>query len=819
MSNRFHQKYHRRNHHTYTNPANPDAGHDPIASPESPFLGDFVMAGALSAFAPASSYAGYFYSENTGLVGQGNVLGILSCGDLCVLGDLTVSGSINQGVTEGAGNNFIFTCGILCQGNNIVTANVDNNSIKVNDAGKMYVDFTKITSSSSETSTFSSININGRLYNFGSGLNEIVDTEGLNGSFSTISVNVDNDTVKIINNTLQANKYTFTCGVTSNQANCSVYALVDNNTIKINNNNQLTSGYLVGAPNTSIIKDSGGNLKVNVDNDTIKISSINNALYANYLFSSGLCKSTGNTISVKTDNESIGVNIFGSLEGKGNLRLNKPAEVQTVVGPLSANDLRPRVITFNDGTQLSSGLGLRPYVNHLPINKGNSYNCIVGLSDLTFRAWGHNYYFNTPGPESVWPPQQLAFKNFDNFKKSGSVIKSQFGLYFGAVLFSDGSLYVAGYDPNTWKQMGVLTWDSTETWHAQFQQVIFPENAFIIDFDASNDDDDGTVVFAARDNLGQLFTWGFNRTGCTGNGNTSIVTSPIEPSIPEMSGSPAITDLNTWNVGGAGVTMFVRGGRLFAAGYNAYGGLGRGNTTNSSAFLSCKENASTEITNVSKIAKSSSFNVYSAWVIKANGTVWHAGLNNVGQNGQGRVTTIAADYYFTQVPGLANVVDLVTSGYSSNSSVYALTLDGKLYSWGYNGYGQLGLGNTANRSTPQLVTIPNNVKIVKLIQCHTTGEGGVAAVIGENGYVYVAGHYAWGQTFSYSSVQNTFKPLPVRNIVDAQFITNRATVLGMIMLDRSGRVFFVSSYSGYYLGGPTNSYIRYPADITNFVAF
>jgi len=56
MSNRFHSKYHRSNHHTDTSktnldgsPKNPDTGHDPIASREHPFLGIFSLNGGLSA--------------------------------------------------------------------------------------------------------------------------------------------------------------------------------------------------------------------------------------------------------------------------------------------------------------------------------------------------------------------------------------------------------------------------------------------------------------------------------------------------------------------------------------------------------------------------------------------------------------------------------------------------------------------------------------------------------------------------------------------------------------------------------------------------
>ena len=72
MSNRFHSKFHRQNHHTYTSGTNPDAGHDPIASPQQPFLGDFVVSGQISANAPLSATAGFFSTNHTGLCAIGN---------------------------------------------------------------------------------------------------------------------------------------------------------------------------------------------------------------------------------------------------------------------------------------------------------------------------------------------------------------------------------------------------------------------------------------------------------------------------------------------------------------------------------------------------------------------------------------------------------------------------------------------------------------------------------------------------------------------------------------------------------------------------
>lgn len=49
MSNRFHNKWHRHNHHTAKSTTEPDAGYDPIGSQTDPFVGNFYLSGALSA--------------------------------------------------------------------------------------------------------------------------------------------------------------------------------------------------------------------------------------------------------------------------------------------------------------------------------------------------------------------------------------------------------------------------------------------------------------------------------------------------------------------------------------------------------------------------------------------------------------------------------------------------------------------------------------------------------------------------------------------------------------------------------------------------
>jgi hypothetical protein len=69
---RFHNKWHRRNHHSSPSIGYPDSATDPIGSPAEPFIGDFVLTGNLSARQNA------FIDGNTSIQGNLSVLGNMS---------------------------------------------------------------------------------------------------------------------------------------------------------------------------------------------------------------------------------------------------------------------------------------------------------------------------------------------------------------------------------------------------------------------------------------------------------------------------------------------------------------------------------------------------------------------------------------------------------------------------------------------------------------------------------------------------------------------------------------------------------------------
>jgi alpha-tubulin suppressor-like RCC1 family protein len=118
----------------------------------------------------------------------------------------------------------------------------------------------------------------------------------------------------------------------------------------------------------------------------------------------------------------------------------------------------------------------------------------------------------------------------------------------------------------------------------------------------------------------------------------------------------------------------------------------------------------------------------------APGTPYTWGSNSFGQLGNGTISTSPAAP--APVAGLDGVVDL----HGGREHVAALTSTGDVYTWGSNGEGQLGLGDSANRSLPTHVSVPCGADEagVARVTAVATGHNSTLALCG-NGTVW-----AWG---------------------------------------------------------------------------
>ncbi|XP_014678367.1 PREDICTED: LOW QUALITY PROTEIN: RCC1 and BTB domain-containing protein 1-like [Priapulus caudatus] len=176
-------------------------------------------------------------------------------------------------------------------------------------------------------------------------------------------------------------------------------------------------------------------------------------------------------------------------------------------------------------------------------------------------------------------------------------------------------------------------------------------------------------------------------------------------------------------------------GELYAWGQNNCGQVGSGSTPNQPTPF--KVTSGIGARRVVQIACGQTSSV----CVLDNGEVFGWGYNGNGQLGLGNTSN---QYNPCQVGGLAHVVvSKVTCGYAHTM---ALTDGGDLYAWGANSYGQLGTGNKATSPNPVSVGSKKG-RLVYIQASHYTH---ISAAITHSGMVYM-----WGQCRGQSITEPT----------------------------------------------------------------
>lgn len=200
--------------------------------------------------------------------------------------------------------------------------------------------------------------------------------------------------------------------------------------------------------------------------------------------------------------------------------------------------------------------------------------------------------------------------------------------------------------------------------------------------------------FALTSN-GELYGWGYNPTGQLGDGTTSAV------GHPKLIANQVVEVYDHPSMGEYPVDnnrLFIKktDNKIYATGFNGNGQLGVGDTTNRTTF--------TEVTslgtNTVKIFPIGC-NGGQTFALKSDGTIWACGYNGQGQLGVGNTTNLTTFTNVTmQWAGIPNgVLDIKVSG--SNSY-----WDGNV---AYSGFIMM------------MITLPDNTKILR--SCGHGGEG------------------------------------------------------------------------------------------------
>ncbi len=190
---------------------------------------------------------------------------------------------------------------------------------------------------------------------------------------------------------------------------------------------------------------------------------------------------------------------------------------------------------------------------------------------------------------------------------------------------------------------------------------------------------------------GEVFSWGENTNGESGQGDSGITTRRNLPTrVAQVDATIAAAGYNH-------VTVIARDGRLLAWGDNERGQVGVEGTANTDDIQPSPTAVAGAPANVVKVVAGSAHTV----ALTAEGKVYVWGRNTYGNLGNGAPTDELRHPTPAAVPGLDGVVDIATG----RDHVLAVKGDGTVFSWGLGASGQLGTGAIA--ASP--VTTPKQV--------------------------------------------------------------------------------------------------------------
>lgn len=237
-----------------------------------------------------------------------------------------------------------------------------------------------------------------------------------------------------------------------------------------------------------------------------------------------------------------------------------------------------------------------------------------------------------------------------------------------------------------------------------------------------------TVAF--RNNT--AVAWGYNGNGQLGTGDGTSATTPV------LVNSGSVTGMNGVAVGGTHSVVFdnISGGAVKAWGNNARGQVGDGTTDIKTTPVVVKREDGASLTGLQAVAAGAAHNL----ALRRDGTVWAWGYNGYGQLGINNTAdkASAVPVGLPEVTGLPAGITAIAAGGSHSLALDSL---GRVWGWGYNGYGQLGDGTSTDKFSPVSVVFPEPVTVIAI-----AAGGSTSIAIDSTGQVWGWGYNKYGQT-------------------------------------------------------------------------
>jgi alpha-tubulin suppressor-like RCC1 family protein len=368
-----------------------------------------------------------------------------------------------------------------------------------------------------------------------------------------------------------------------------------------------------------------------------------------------------------------------------------------VTPPAGANDTRIATTTFVDTT------ATRPVIDFISVNGYNSM--LIRSNGKVYEAHGVSSYTSYTSGRCASYDDTLV-TGFEYFSQVPipspyEIVKCFLHGPFASALDNQGNLYMWGYNGYGQLGLGDTTFRGTPTLSATNVADVYWHNT-----QSQYSTHESRMIIKKTD--GYLYTAGYNGYGQLGLGDTTDRSSWTQ--ITAAGTNP----LYVGNLGGNYGSLVIQKSdkTIWMCGYNGYGQLGTGNGTNLSTLTNVDSawrggNTNLLIRSVHAglgYATSSAASYCSIGLFLDDGTTTYirtSGANNWGDLGTGDTTDRTSPYTAWTGTGTSRVEEAAWQG-DVVGGMMIRTTAGNLYGWGYNGYGQLGAGDTGAYPSPTL---------------------------------------------------------------------------------------------------------------------
>jgi len=311
----------------------------------------------------------------------------------------------------------------------------------------------------------------------------------------------------------------------------------------------------------------------------------------------------------------------------------------------------------------------------------------------------------------------------------------------------------------------------------------------------------------------RVFTWGSNSFGQLGN-NYSTSDSSLPIDVTSRFGLLASDRIIITSIGRFYNSALSSNGRVFTWGNNEFGQLGDNSVTN--------KYSPTDITSRfgllsgDKIIDISSGRDHSS-ALSSTGRVFTWGYNKYGQLGDNTTTNKSVPTAeITSRFGLSAGDKIVSISLGGDHSS-AISSNGRVFTWGGNSSGQLGDNTITNKSVPTEITSRFGLSTGDKIVSISLGEDHSSA-ISSNGRVFT-----WGNNLSGQLGDNTITNKSVPTDITSRFtLDSRDKIVSISLsmfnsaaISSNGRVFTWGGNTWGQLGQNTTIFRQVPTDITS----